>query len=166
MEREPRLAAKNDGVARTQTESLRGRGAVVAADAKQAGVAERNRDHRRVEIDLVAILMQAHFGARDVEIGEAGFRWIGIAGEFTPYVEQHWRHRRPWPGRFGMERLIPIAFLVRNPAERSTIRHPNCKRPARFGHARREQRRLYEDTAQGDKQLPLPVVVEVTGMEA
>jgi hypothetical protein len=65
-----------------------------------------------------------------------------------------------------MERLIPIALLVGNPAERSAIRHPNCKRPARFGHARREQRRLYEDNAQGDEQLRLPVVVEVTGVKA
>ena len=59
MEREPRLPAEHQGIAGGKPQRagrvLAGR----AADPKQAGVAERKRDHGGGEVLLVAVLVQA-----------------------------------------------------------------------------------------------------------
>ena len=108
----------------------------VAADPEQAGVAERDRDHRRGEILLVAILMQAHLRRRLVVVDEAGFRIVRIARHLPPDVEHHRRDRRPRPAGLGVRRLIAIAaVLVRDPAERAEVGHPDGERLAGPRHA-------------------------------
>src|SRR5262249_17913315 len=112
-------------------EAERGRGVLPlqAADPEQTGIAERNRDHRRIEILLVAVLMQSHFGVRSVEINEAGLGRSSIAGEVVPCVDERLRYRRPRLASVGMVRLIAVAALVRDPAKRPAVRHAYCERP-------------------------------------
>jgi len=110
--------------------------------------------------------MQAHFRARSVAIDQAGLRWMGILADVVPRRHQWFRDRRPWPAGFGMSWLVPVALGIRQPAERAAVRHPHGKRPARFRHARREQRRGREDLADGREQSGLVLSIEIGRIEA
>src|SRR5689334_10593762 len=64
-----------------------------------------------------------------------------------------------------MERHIAIAALVRNPAERTAIRHVDRQRPAGFWHARGEQRRSRQYAAEGGEHGKLRVAAEIARIE-
>ncbi len=61
---------------------------VHSTHAKQAGIAERNRDDWRSKIVLVLILMQAHARFIGVEIDEASFGRLVIARKIIPDFQQ------------------------------------------------------------------------------
>src|SRR5208283_5362134 len=77
-------AAEDEYVARAEAEGVGGLVPLQSADAKQAAIAERNRNHRRSEILLVAVLMQTHFRGRGVEVDQTGLRRVRIAGQLVP----------------------------------------------------------------------------------
>ena len=60
VERETALARKRHRVARSEAEGAGWSVALKAANAKERGVPQRNRNHRRGKLFLVAILVQAH----------------------------------------------------------------------------------------------------------
>src|ERR1044072_1978542 len=64
-----------------------------------------------------------------------------------------------------METLIAIAVLVRNPAERPTIRHPDRQRPPGSWHARGNQRRFRQYAANGGEHSKLRVAAEIAGVK-
>src|SRR6185312_3363708 len=140
--------------------------AFTAADAKQTGIAERQRNDGRVEIVLVAVLMQAHFGRRTVEVDQARFRRMRIAAEFIPGRKQDRRNRRPRLRGLRMGRRVPIAARIRDPTQRSAVRHPHRKRPPGHRHARREQRRCRKHLAQRGEQLDLAAAIQIARIEA
>src|SRR5215208_970101 len=100
-----------------------------AANPKQAGVAERQRDHRRREILLVAILMQAHLGRQTVLIDEAAFERMWIAAKLLPSLTQGIRNRGPSLPGLRMGGLIAVAEFVGDPAKRPAVGHANRHRP-------------------------------------
>src|ERR1700722_9571115 len=121
MKCQPAIAAKNQGVAGTQAERS---GRVVAfrsADAKHTGIAERERQYRRVEYGLVAILMQSHFRGWTVEIDQARLRWGSVMGKLGPGLQQGIRHRWPRSSGHRVCRLITIALFIGHPTERSAV---------------------------------------------
>src|SRR5205085_9148071 len=68
VKRQPRLPAEHDGVAGSEVQRA---GCIFAggpADPKYAGVAERQRHNRRLEVALVTVLMQPHLRCRTVII--------------------------------------------------------------------------------------------------
>ena len=72
VEAQPRRAAEHDRVARAELDRPGRAFALGAAPAKQRRVAERQRQHGRIEILLVAVLVQPHSGVRVVEVDQAG----------------------------------------------------------------------------------------------
>src|SRR5262249_60929623 len=79
VERQTRLAAEYDGITGGEAHGAGRVAALGPPDAKQAGVAERQRHHRRLEVELVAVLVQSHLRRGPVIIDEAAFRGVGIA---------------------------------------------------------------------------------------
>src|SRR5690606_28779450 len=78
-------------------------------DPEETIVAERDRDDRRVEIVLIAILMKAHSGARIVEIDKAGLGFCRILRDLAPDREQPFRNLRPGPVCHRMVWLVAVA---------------------------------------------------------
>src|SRR5208282_6695521 len=113
MEGKPGAAAEDKRVARAEAEGVGGLAALQPADAEQAGIAKRNRDHRRIEILLVAILMQTHFRGRAVEVDQTGLRRVRISGKLVPYCDERRGYRWPGPSSVGVRRLIPVPALIR-----------------------------------------------------
>jgi hypothetical protein len=126
-----------------------------STDAKQAGVAERQGDHGRVEILFVTILMQAHARVRGVEIDQTGLRRMPVTRERRPQGEQNVRDGRPRQAGRGMRRLITVARFIRHPAERAAIGHAHGQRLAASRHARRIRWRLSQYVIHGGKKVVL-----------
>src|ERR1022692_828178 len=95
MKGEPGGAAENDHVAGTQANRPGRLVAVQAADPKQTGITERNRDHRCVEIRFVAILMQTHLCAWAIEVDQTSLGRVLISGKLAPYRNECRGYRRP-----------------------------------------------------------------------
>src|SRR5208282_6751651 len=131
VEGETAFAGKRNGVARGETEGAGRRAPRGAADAEKRGVPERQRDDGGREVLFVAVLVQAHARAGVVEIDEAGLRRGRARGDRRKGCEQPRRHRRPGAPGFGVRRLIAIASLLRDPAERAAIAHHDRERLAR-----------------------------------
>ena len=163
MEGKPRAATKDQHVAGIEAKRTGRIAALEPADAEQAGIAERNRDHGSGENGLIAVLVQAHFRCRPVKVDQAGLRRMRIVGNAVPQSQQGFRQRRPWSAGLRMRRRVAIAILVRHPAERAAVRHADGERPARFRHARGKQRRLLQHRAQSREQLPLRAGIEIAG---
>src|SRR6187551_1461961 len=68
---QPRRPAPHDGVAMSQWHAQRPIGALASSEEKDRGQTQRNRYDRRVEVALVAILMQREPRTRRVTIDEA-----------------------------------------------------------------------------------------------
>ncbi len=84
VEHQPRSTAHNKNIAGAQFELLRWIAAPQAAVTEAAIIAKRNRDHRRGQIRLVAVLVQVHPRGKIVEIDQAGLRRMRIEGEGAP----------------------------------------------------------------------------------
>ena len=89
---------------------------VLAAQAKDGGVAQGDGEHRRIPIGLVHVLVRPHLGALAIEVDQARVGRDGRAGEPVPEGQELLRHR--WPGfiRERMAIFIAIAGPVADPA--------------------------------------------------
>jgi hypothetical protein len=74
---EARGTAPHDDVAAFETQAAHPTRAARAAPQEHGGQAERDGDYRSPGIILVAILMEAEFGAGDVSVDQAS---VGIVG--------------------------------------------------------------------------------------
>ena len=77
MINEPRGAAPHHHIAAFEAKPPHGVGTPLAAPQKHGGQSERNGDDGRPGVLLVAILMQAELGARDIAVDQAS---VGIVG--------------------------------------------------------------------------------------
>src|SRR5262249_61326665 len=115
----PRPAAEHAGVAGGRLPGSRRIASFQPADPEQATVAERERDHRRREILLVAVLVQPHAGVRAIHVDKARLRRVEVAGEvppgFGPDVGRAW----PALARDGRRAGSAGAARARYPAERA-----------------------------------------------
>src|SRR4029077_18962195 len=166
VECKPRAAAENDDVAGIEPEGAGRVAALSSADAEQARIAKRDRDDGSMEFLLIAILVQAHFRGRRVEVDETALRRVRVSRNRIPYGGDRCRYRRPGPAGLRMHRLIAVAALVRGPAERPAIRHEHCARNGRFRHPRRGERRRHQALFNRRQHRPLAVAVEIAGIDA
>jgi hypothetical protein len=75
----PVLAREQEHVAGAQLVALRCVFARFAANAEYARIAERDGEHRRCEILLVLVLVQAHLGRPGIIVDEAGLGRLRVA---------------------------------------------------------------------------------------
>src|SRR4029077_9899476 len=114
---------ENDDVAGIEAEGAGRVEAFTSVDAEQARIAKRDRDHGSLEFQIVAILVQAHFRGRRVEVDETALRPVRVSRNRIPYGGDRCRYRRPGPAGLRMHRLIAVAALGPGP----TPAPPNSK---------------------------------------
>ena len=132
VEGETALALKRHGVARGEAEGAGRRVALKPADAEQRRVAERQRDDRRGEAPpRRGPGAGPSARARVVEVDEAGLGRRRAGRDRREGGEKPRRHRRPRAAGLRMRRLVAIAALVRDPAERAAIAHHEPKTACR-----------------------------------
>ncbi len=130
---------------------------------EQAAVAERERYHRRGKVRFIAILVEAQARGRPVEIDQAALGRVRVSREIAPGLERERGDR--WPGQAGLRMvlLVPIAALVRDPAQGAAIGHANGQRTAAERHARDIRWCATRNRANVFKQACLCGLIEITG---
>ena len=126
---QPRVAAHDHHIARTQPDALRRRRPVDPAHAEQRIIPKRYRQHRKAEIPFVPVLMHPHPRAFPVEIYQAAVGLPVQPRRAVPQVQHPRRDRRPVAAprvRAG----IAIAGPVRDPPQAPCRRHPHAHRTA------------------------------------
>src|SRR5262249_57591213 len=73
VERQTRLAAEHDGIAGGEAHGAGRVAALGPSNPKQAGIAERERNHGRLEVVVVAVLTRSYLRPGPVIIDEAAF---------------------------------------------------------------------------------------------
>ena len=132
---------------------------------EDAGISQGQRHHGRLQIFLIAVLMQAHFRGRPVIVDQTGLRLTRIAPELRPSLEQQFRNWRPGTPSERVSCLIAIAPDIGHPTQPAAIRHPHREWRARARHSWREKRRLPDDVAQRGDQLLLRDPVQIARVE-
>src|SRR5262249_57182809 len=94
----------------------------------------------RLEVELVAVLMQSNLRRCPVIIDEAAFRGVGIARERLQGIDHDIRDSRPRPAGVGMQWLVAIARFVGDPAERPAIGPGSGERVRTLRHVRGGER--------------------------